>query len=408
MNPKLADNNLSSPEAARLFRVQAQPKRILLVGNYPADRQYSMLRYAHWLRDMLKSRGWDVEIVYPRIRLGHLAGSSSALRKWLGYVDKFLIFPPRLLYLSRAFDLVHICDHSNAPYEFVVSSKRLIITCHDLIAVKAAVGVSEGPRTRWSGRILQNWILRSLKRIRIICCVSAATADDVARLVGSAGREIRHIPNSVSLSTMAPEAAAKMLEDAGFAGKRPFILHVGGNAWYKNRRGVAQIFRRLACRLAFRNFSLIFAGAELEPELLREIEGSGVADRVFRIADPSDELLRALYSNAEALLFPSLEEGFGWPIVEAQACGCPVITSRREPMMTVGGAAALYIDPLAPEDAAEQIARDWEWIRAQRAASIKNTARFGEREVANKYLDLYNFLLNPQASRPVADGTQQG
>ena len=64
-------------------------------------------------------------------------------------------------------------------------------------------------------------------------------------------------------------------------------------------------------------------------------------DRVVEVEGPENELLEALYSSAMVLLYPSRFEGFGWPIIEAQACGCPVICGNREPMSEVGGEAAL-------------------------------------------------------------------
>ena len=79
--------------------------------------------------------------------------------------------------------------------------------------------------------------------------------------------------------------------------------------------------------------------------------------QVRELVSVQNEDLRALYSTATALLFPSFQEGFGWPIIEAQACGCPVITSNRTPMTEVGENAAIYINPDSPEEAAREIAK---------------------------------------------------
>ncbi|MBC8009252.1 MAG: glycosyltransferase, partial [Burkholderiales bacterium] len=69
--------------------------------------------------------------------------------------------------------------------------------------------------------------------------------------------------------------------------------------------------------------------------------------------------LEALYNLAEGLLFPSLAEGFGWPVAEAQACGCPVFASERAPITEVGGSHAVYFDPVDPPAAARIIAAAW-------------------------------------------------
>ena len=76
--------------------------------------------------------------------------------------------------------------------------------------------------------------------------------------------------------------------------------------------------------------------------LARRLE---IAERVVEIEDAPDQLLEALYTCAVALLYPSLSEGFGWPIVEAQACGCPVICTNLPPMPETAGDAGLFRDP---------------------------------------------------------------
>ena len=108
----------------------------------------------------------------------------------------------------------------------------------------------------------------------------------------------------------------------------------------------------------------------------------------------SHEELRALYSTAMALLFPSYQEGFGWPVVEAQACGCPVITSARSPMKEVSGGAAILIDP---EDAAGAAAtilariRETAWLREAGLANIKNYSMDTTKE---RYLDVYREIVH--------------
>ena len=75
----------------------------------------------------------------------------------------------------------------------------------------------------------------------------------------------------------------------------------------------------------------------------------GIADRIIEIGSAESELLEALYDGAHALLFPSRFEGFGWPIAEAQACGCPVLCRGAAPMSEVAGGVALLRD-IADED----------------------------------------------------------
>jgi glycosyltransferase involved in cell wall biosynthesis len=173
---------------------------------------------------------------------------------------------------------------------------------------------------------------------------------------------------------------------------RPYILHVGGDQWYKNRAGVISIWKALG-DIAQRT-KLVMVGPELNP-----------GTDVICLPHVEDETLRALYSSAELLLFPSIEEGFGWPIVEAQACGCRVVTTQKAPMTEAGGDAAFYI-PERPADsknrgwsesAALVVKRVLEQDEAGRADSIarglKNAARFSTEIMAQRYVAIYKELL---------------
>ena len=115
--------------------------------------------------------------------------------------------------------------------------------------------------------------------------------------------------------------------------------------------------------------------------------------RVIEAADATCEELEALYGNALALLFPSFEEGFGWPILEAQACGCPVIASRRPPMTEVAGEAAILIDPAEPQAAAMAIAAGLKGSEQLRAAGFKNLKRFDAEAIADRYCAFYESIL---------------
>ena len=109
--------------------------------------------------------------------------------------------------------------------------------------------------------------------------------------------------------------------------------------------------------------------------------------------------LAALYSGAELLLFPSLEEGFGWPIIEAQACGCRVLTTGKAPMTEVGGTAAFYLsDPTNARAGAETIemllAQEETVCAAAIRAGLENAARFSTDRMVREYLAIYRELLS--------------
>jgi glycosyltransferase involved in cell wall biosynthesis len=116
--------------------------------------------------------------------------------------------------------------------------------------------------------------------------------------------------------------------------------------------------------------------------------------------------LMELYCNASALLFPSFEEGFGWPVLEGQACGCPVVTTGRPPMTEVAGKAAVFIDPDKTEQAAELMSEGIRHGDALRAAGFRNVERFSQSKVATQYMEFYQAVAascDSSASAPLAD-----
>lgn len=176
-----------------------------------------------------------------------------------------------------------------------------------------------------------------------IITLSETSARDIARL-------LRAPPHKIAVVPAAPRDTFRDLPGARAVARAResygrFFLSVGVLAPQKNLARVLAAFARLddgATRLVLAGRPAgAYAEAVLRP-LAREL---GVEGRVVFVGATSDDELRALYHAAEALVFPSLGEGFGLPIVEAMACGCPVVTSNLSSMPEVAGDAALLVDP---------------------------------------------------------------
>jgi glycosyltransferase involved in cell wall biosynthesis len=135
---------------------------------------------------------------------------------------------------------------------------------------------------------------------------------------------------------------------------------------------------------------MVMVGKPWTEQMRRFVTDNGMIGVTSELSGIGNEDLRALYSTATMLLFPSLDEGFGWPIVEAQACGCPVLTSGRPPMDEVGGAAALYVDPEDTNGAAHAaVAALSNGGNGLRDASIRNASRFDITTMIEGYLSVY-------------------
>jgi glycosyltransferase involved in cell wall biosynthesis len=370
--------------------------RVVLLANYVADRQPSMLRFARLLHDELVLRGVEVEMWHPPPLIGGRSQADGALHKWLGYLDKYLLYPPRL---SRSAGqeragstVVHICDHSNAVYLSWLRSVAHVVTCHDLIAVRSALGEFPHAPTRWTGRYLQRMILNGLRQSSRIVCDSEATRDDVRRLVGAGvGEQVIGPGVARPFRQVSREQAAARLAHLRVPAR--FLLHVGGSQWYKNRRGLLDLYAALVARMPTAP-SLVLVGKPLTHAEAEPLTAHPLGNRVTIIPAIADEDLAALYSSAELLVFPSLIEGFGWPILEAMASGCRVVATGRPPMTEIAGDAATYLDPGDPRSAAaivESVLLESTIDRQKRiAAGLAHASRFSVAAMADAYLTVYH------------------
>ena len=380
--------------------------RVVLVSNYVADEQPSMQRFAGMLHNELTADGVDVHTWRPPAYVGGRR-PARGLGKWLGYVDKYVLYPPRLRNDARRNagtpTVVHVCDHSNAIYVPWLRRIPHVVTCHDLIAVRAALGEFAAERTRWSGRRLQQMIRRGLRQADRIVCDSDATRRDAQRIIRQDDYAV--IPPGVSpaFTRLQADESLKRLEplrpatcDPATWGRivsGPYLLHVGGNQWYKNRAGLIDTYAALVDRMPGAP-PLVIVGKPLTRESTLAIAASSLQGQVVALPAIGDRELAAVYSRAALLLFPSLAEGFGWPVLEAMACGCRVVTSSRAPLTEVGGDAATYIDPENPKSAAavvEAVLREPEAERRTRVnEGLSRAARFNSRAMAHAYLSVYH------------------
>jgi glycosyltransferase involved in cell wall biosynthesis len=380
--------------------------KILLVGNYGPDNQTSMRAFLRVLERELPKLGCELRVVTPPKRVQRLP-RTSRLWKWLGYIDKFILFIPSLAMQARWADVVHICDHSNSMYVRWVNRRPTIVTCHDVIAVQAARGMVEGWNVGWSGRVFQRLISSGLANADLVACVSHTTQRALIDLQFVDERRVTTVLNGLndSFSLVRPDQAQQLIERLGVGEQDKYLIHVGLDLPRKNRRAVIETFIALQRRAAEKGVPalvqhLILVGPPLDPSLTALASQHGLAERIRTLQDVSHEELCALYARATALLFPSLQEGFGWPLIEAQACGCPVFTSDLEPMNEIGGPGACYLDPHNPEGMAEAIEHAAGRLEEMRTLGLENAQRFSAAQMMANYLAAYRRVLaSRQGSR---------
>ncbi|MFT3735913.1 MAG: glycosyltransferase [Rhodocyclaceae bacterium] len=319
----------------------------------------SMPRFAEMLRQAYLQRGHDVEVWQP---LPHFFEwfKHSKLAKWMGYLDQYIVFPAQVKKLLRsqsADTLFVFCDQALGPWVPLVAHRPHVVHVHDLLALRSALGeVQENP-TGWTGRIYQRFIRSGFEKGRNFISISAKSREDLHRTsrVQPAISEVVLNGLNYPFSPMSAEASRQVLEGAGHAVPgEGFLIFVGGYQWYKNVPGVLHLYRQYALRSA-KPVPLWCVSPMPTPALQAVLDTLPANASVKFLPGASAAVLHAAYSRARALLFPSLAEGFGWPIVEAQACGCPVLTTNEAPMNEVGGPDARCIPRLLPDEKVE----DW-------------------------------------------------
>jgi glycosyltransferase involved in cell wall biosynthesis len=196
----------------------------------------------------------------------------------------------------------------------------LVVTVHDLAVLRH-------PETfnLWTRRYSRSFVPRVVQAARIVIAVSEFTKRELVELLGTPEEKIRVVPNGVA-SVFSPD---------GDTEPGDYVLAVGTLEPRKNLQALAEAAQQV-------DVELRVVGARGWGRI--QLDGAGVR----RVGEVSDETLAGLYRGARCLVYPSLYEGFGLPVVEAMASGTPVVTSAGGATEEVAGGAAVLVDPLDP------------------------------------------------------------
>lgn len=283
--------------------------------------------------------------------------------------------------------LLH-CPHYNVALRH---AGPLVVTLHDLIHLDDRWGL----RSRLP-RMYAKWMIRkAVERARCICAVSQATADALVGRFAVAADKIAVTHNAPSRaflqSTGRPEEIERFQHEIDLT--CDYLLTVGVYKPHKNMDFVFETLRAL-WKEANLKLVLVVAGVQEKerPALARRLAELGVADRVRVLDRLPGERLPLLYRGATALIHASLLEGFGLPIVEAQAVGTPVVASRASAVPEVAGEGALFFDPHDADDLARQVLAVVHNANLRddlAAKGRRNAKRFSWRDTAEKVLSVY-------------------
>jgi glycosyltransferase involved in cell wall biosynthesis len=252
------------------------------------------------------------------------------------------------------------------------SACRSVVVVHDLIPLRFPSWKS--PLTQYA----RHYIPRVLEQAEHIICNSIATAQDITQFFQIPAQKITPIPLAHNAQHFRVPTAPSLpaLFEIPTRG-RPYFFYIGRPDPYKNLHRVIWALTTLPT-----DYQLLIAGSRdrrYTPLLQAQIKELGLTDRVQFLDYVTYDQLPLLYGQAIALVFPSLWEGFGFPVLEAMSCGTPVITSNLSSLPEVAGDAAILVNPYdenAIAAAMQQIATDDEGRSQLRAAGLARASQF--------------------------------
>jgi glycosyltransferase involved in cell wall biosynthesis len=318
-------------------------------------------------------------------------------------------YPRALAAIAGDFDVFHVVDHSYGHLVHSLPSARTLVTCHDVDAFRSVLEPSQERRSapfRWMSRR----ILDGLRRAAHVSCDSEATRVALATLAHMPADRLSVIPNGADTGGMPESDPSADVEAARLIGARRGIdlLHVGSTIPRKRIDVLLDVFA--AVRAARPNVRLIRVGGPFTAEQRVRVRGLGLADAIVVLPFVDRSTLAAVYRRAALALLPSEREGFGLPLVEALACGTPVVASDIPALREVGGSAASYCpvgdvaswreSVLQLLDERERVPQAW---RQRRHIGLERAAEFSWSRYTDRVTDIYRVLADEGSQHHPSD-----
>lgn len=277
-----------------------------------------------------------------------------------------------LTFRKRPADIYHITGHIHYM-SLVLPADRTVLTIHDLVFLHNRTGI----RRSILKKLFLDWPLRKL---RFVTTISESTKSEIGRYCDDS--QVRVIENPLFEGFEAGDVKP-------FAADCPVILQIGTT----DNKNVVSLIKAVAGS----NCKLRIIG-QLNDNIINELKANGT--NYENVESVGDNEIIAEYRNADIVSFCSTYEGFGLPIIEAQAMGKPVITSDLAPMNAVAGSGALLVDPFDVSSIRVGIRRlidDAAFREELFALGAENVKRFEPKRIAKQYADLYDEILAKRA-----------
>lgn len=360
--------------------------RVALVSTAAVGAPGSMRAYADLLMSALGEHAPHVQARLIEVDPVPAAGAIARRARTLG-------LPFRVRRWSRpAPDVWHVLDGSRAHVARWLGTAPVVITVHDIIPRLQQRGQFPGaPSVGLGSRWLWNRNGSAMERADALVCDSECTRSDVASEFG-VPPDTRVVPLPVRPSLTANAGLAP-----SDAREKGVVLHVGNNGFYKQRDQALRVFAATEREIASR---LTMLGPAPTPTLLDLASGLGISERIDWVEDASDTALSEWYRRASVLVFPSLYEGYGWPVLEAMTFGLPVVSSNGGSLPEVVGDVAPCF---APQDVSgfarevEALLRDPGFAVERAKRGLERAQQFGLARFAREMSDVYRSACNGRA-----------
>ncbi len=325
--------------------------RVRIFHTIPGEGRTSSEVYARELAEGLRRVGdGEIEISHWATSgpLRRAAGPVRPLARVGGYVDRYLIGQWRAR--GRDADVNHIIEHGYSHLAFSLDPRRTVVTFHDTMLSKLRareLPVEAYPRLAMLGNRLN---LTAIRRVAAVITVSESSRNDILRFTDCDPSRVHVILEGVSERFRPPNGKGNGRGE-GLDGRPLRILHVGHCGVYKNIEGILRALPLLLARLGPR-VVFVKVGGPFTRGQLALIDRLGIEQSVRHLGMVPAADLPRVYADADLLLMPSFHEGFGLPVLEAMACGTPVVASNQGSLPEVVGEAGLLVEPTDTEQIA--------------------------------------------------------
>ncbi|MBD2355804.1 glycosyltransferase family 4 protein [Tolypothrix sp. FACHB-123] len=366
--------------------------RVLIVRTMP---NFSMDIYADGIISGLK-------VVRPQWEIVELApcsidrNSRSLLLRAKKFYERFWGFPRTIQ--NQVADIFHIIDHSEGHIVNWVKNqgKPIVVTCHDLINYFYPDNLQGSVQVPFVSSNLWFHSVKAMQNANHILAVSSATAQDVTQILNIHPQQITVTPNAVesAFHILPDNQIASFRHKQGISPETICLLNVGGNHPRKNISTILQVVKILQQKGL--NIHFWKAGAAFTSEEQNYIQTQALENYITYLGQPDKQTLVQIYNAADILIAPSTHEGFGITILEAMACGTPVITSKVSAMPEVAGDAGVLVDPTNAQEIAEAVYHlhnnpiDYQKLKDAGLARVKS---FTWERTAEKIAEVYEELL---------------